>query len=378
MQTKATTIIAIASLMLFASTLTGRVLAQASPPIVIGQTAAFSGPNSAPTKEMTSAAQAYFESINAKGGVNGRKIVLESLDDAFDPKRTVENANRLIDDTRVMALMLSRGTANTEALLPILLARKTPMVAPVGTSRVLHDPPNRYLFNIRPTTAVEAKKAIEHLYLQGFRAISVVYTDDAFGKDTLIGAESAFTSKSLKPAALGAIPRGEAKVELAVKAVVDAKSEAVLCIGIARACATVVKQLKAMGSLAQVVSLSNTSSKAYVEDMAEHGKGVIVTQVMPHPFSRTTRAARELQQLCETAKLPVSYTTMEGFLAAKLVVEALRRADARVSRESLTDSLERMTSLDLGGFIVSYSANNRTASTFVELTMIGRNGTFVR
>src|SRR2546423_6262522 len=102
--------------------------------IVLGQTADYSGPQSAPVKETTQAARAYFDLINAQGGVNGKKIVLESLDDGFDPKRSIENATKLIDDKKVVSLFLFRGTANAEAVMPLILQKKTPMFAGVGSS----------------------------------------------------------------------------------------------------------------------------------------------------------------------------------------------------------------------------------------------------
>ena len=91
-------------------------------------------------KETASAARAYFDKVNAQGGVNGRKIVLESMDDGFDTKRSVENAKKLIDEKNVLALFLFRGTANAEAVMPVIAEKKTPMFAGVGSSIKMHEP----------------------------------------------------------------------------------------------------------------------------------------------------------------------------------------------------------------------------------------------
>ena len=122
----------------------------AADPLVIGQTADFSGPQASPVKETTLAAKAYFDQVNRAGGVNGRRIELLSVDDGFDPKRTVANAQALIAEKHVLALMLSRGTANAEALIPVTRASKIMVFAPVGGSELMHRPVNHYLFNIRP------------------------------------------------------------------------------------------------------------------------------------------------------------------------------------------------------------------------------------
>ena len=106
---------------------------------------------------------------------------MTSLDDGYDVKRTVENAKKLIEDTQVLALMLPRGTANSEALLPMLTEKRAPLLASVGGSKVLHDPPNRFLFIIRPHYRTEAERIVGQLTAQGITKIGVVYTDDAFG-----------------------------------------------------------------------------------------------------------------------------------------------------------------------------------------------------
>src|SRR3954466_14508802 len=125
--------------------------------ILLGQTADYSGPQAAPVKETAAAARAYFDRVNAQGGVNGRKIVLESIDDGFDPKRSVENAKKLIDEKNVLALFLFRGTANAEALMPVLQEKKVLMFAGVGSSIKMNEPMNRYMFNLRAPAQIEVR-----------------------------------------------------------------------------------------------------------------------------------------------------------------------------------------------------------------------------
>lgn len=345
--------------------------------LVIGQTADYSGPQSAPVKETAAAARAYFDKVNKEGGVNGRKIVLESLDDGYDPKRTVENARKLIDEKGVIALFLFRGTANAEALLPLLQEKKTLLFGGVGSSMKMHQPMNRYMFNLRSPVQTEVSSIVAQLASQGIKDVAVVYTDDGFGKDAMDGAKKAFDKYGIKPTAVASIPRGQAEVDAAVSEIMKAKPTATIGFCIPKICATIVKKLRANGSLTQFFSLSNTSSTAYVTELAENARGVVVTQVMPYPFDARDTIGRDFQAFTKETGIKQSYGTMEGYLSARVMVDALKRAGKNPTRESLVTAFESLK-LDLGGFQLAYSPTTRTGSEFVDLTMISKNGKFIR
>jgi branched-chain amino acid transport system substrate-binding protein len=356
---------------------TGTASAQ-NGPIIIGQTADFSGPQSALVKDTTAAALAYFNKINAEGGIRGRKIELKSLDDGYDVTRTVNNVRTLAQDKTVMALMLSRGTSNAEALLPVLTELKMPLLGPVGGSRVLHSPPNRYMFNLRPPYQTEVSKAIGQLVAQGITQLAVVYTDDAFGKDAVVGFDQAMAERKLKPVARASIPRGSSDVATAVEQLAQAKPQATVGLCIAKGCVALVAAMRAKGISSQFVSLSNTSSEAYIKDLGANSRGVIVTQVFPYPQSGVSAVAKELRDLAKKANFTSSYTTMEGMIAAKVMVEALRRAGDNPTPEKVATALETLRNYDMGGYAVNFSADDRTGSEFVDLSMISREGQFIR
>jgi branched-chain amino acid transport system substrate-binding protein len=362
---------------LAAAAVLGASHAIAAEPLLIGQTADFSGPQAAGVKETTVAAQAYFEQVNKQGGVNGRRIELVSVDDGFDPKRTVANATALITEKHVLALMLSRGTANAEALIPVTRDYKTMVFAPVGGSELMHRPVNHYLFNIRPMHRLEAEKAVQQLAAQGLRRIAVAYIDDALGNDGIKGALAGLKAAGLEPVALVSIPRGEPKVEAAVEVLIKAQPDSVLGICIAKSCAALVKQLRARGSLAQFLSLSNTSSSGYVKDLADTARGVIVTQVYPYPFSDSQQVSKDFRKLAAEYNLAISYSAIEGFIAAKVMTEALRRAGQNPTPQSVIAAMEKLD-YDLGGFHIGFAGHGRTGSEFMEMTMISKNGKFIR
>jgi branched-chain amino acid transport system substrate-binding protein len=351
--------------------------AQEGSVLLLGQTADLSGPQAAPVKETIAAARAYFDKINAQGGVNGRKIVLETMDDGFDPKRSVENAKTLIDEKHVLALFLFRGTANAEAMMPVILEKKTLMFAGVGSSMKMHEPPNRYLFNLRAPVQIEVSSIVTQLASQGITDVAVVYTDDGFGKDAFDGAKKTFDKFKITPKAVAVIPRGQVDVDAAVDQVAKAAPSATLGFCIPKICASIVKKLRAKGSFTQFFSLSNTSSTAYVSELGEFARGVVVTQVMPYPFDARDPIGREYQQFAKEAGIKESYGSMEGYLSARIMTEALKRMGKTPSREGLVTAFESLK-LNLGGFQVGYSPSSRTGSEFVDLTMISKNGRFIR
>ncbi len=361
-----------------AAALVSSATAHSQGTIVIGQTADYSGPQAAAVKETTAAAIAYFDKVNAEGGVNGKKIELRSVDDGFDPKRSVENLKKFAADKTVVAMMLSRGTANAEAMLPVLLEVKIPLLGPVGGSQPMHSPPNRYLFNLRTQTQTEAFKAIVQLSAQGMTQLAVVYTDDAFGKDAVQGIDKALAARGVKPVVRETIPRGSTDVAAAVDKLSAAKPQATVGICIPKACAALVKAMRAKGVTSTFLSLANTSSNSYIKELADVAHGVIVTQVYPYPNSEATAVGKELRELTARAKLEPSYGTMEGMIAAKVMVEALKRAGPNPTPEKVTGALESLRNYDLGGFTVNFGPGNRTGSEFVDLSIISKTGKFIR
>lgn len=346
--------------------------------ILIGQVADFSGPLAGNVKEGTDVVRAYFDSVNKAGGVNGRKIVLISLDDGYDPKKTVALAKTLIESKGVLALILGRGTSNAEALMPLLLQDRVPMVGFAGGSVAMHTPPNRYLFNLRPPYRIEAQRAAEQLAAQGISTIAAVYTDDAFGKDAIVGFDTVAQNNKLKLTDSIALPRGSSEVAPAIAKIMASNPQAVIAVCVVKPCAALRKGLHAAGYLGSFLTLSNTSSSVFVKELGDAARGVIVTQVFPAPDTQAMIVSSDFQRLAAEYNLPKSYTAMEGYVYARVLVEAIRRAGPKLSRESLTDTLQSGKKFDLGGYAISFDPKNRTGSTAVELTMITKNGRFMR
>lgn len=347
--------------------------------IVIGQSAGFTGSVAGTVKELTAGAKAYFDQVNARGGVHGRRIVLESMDDGFDPKKTPEVVRTLIEEKKVFALFLSRGTPTNEAAYPVLEKYRVPLVGPSTGAMSMYDPPRRYLFPVRASYHSETFKIVAQLANMGIDRIAIVYTDDSFGKDGLTGVQQAMKERALVPVAMASHPRGTTQVEQAVATIAKADPQAVIMTVLADAGVAFVKQMKKAGKSPLFLTLSNNSSNAFIKNLGEDGYGVAVSQVSPYPFAATEPLAKEFQDMIRgKADVSPSYASMEGFIAAKVLVEGLRRAGPNPTREKLVSALESMRRYDLGGVDVSYGPQDRSGTSYIDITIISKTGRFVR
>jgi ABC-type branched-subunit amino acid transport system substrate-binding protein len=353
--------------------------AQTHAQLRIGQPSGFSGSVAAGVKENTDGAKLYFDAVNARGGVNGQPIELISVDDKFDPKLTVELGRELITKRGVLALFLNRGTPHAQALMPLLAEHKVPLVAPSTGAMVLHEPVNPWIFNVRATYQREAARAIEHLASIGQNRIAILETDDSFGADGAAGAMQGFAKVKLEPVLRQKTPREKPDFSTVAAEIAKLQAQAVMVIASAGNTANAVHALRAAGSRAQVVTLSNNASEGFIKLLGEHARGVIVTQVFPNERSVSYPLIKEAQDLAKAKGLDgVSPAMMEGFAAAKVLTEGLRRAGPNPTPQKLRDALEGLSRYDLGGLTVSYSATNHTGLDFADLSIVDANGRFRR
>ena len=354
-------------------TLMAGQLAQAQ--LRIGQTTGLTGPVAAGAKENTEGAKLWFDHVNAKGGVHGEKIDLISLDDKFDAKLAHDNALKLIAEHNVLALCLNRGTPHTEAIMPLLALHKIALIAPSTGAMALHSPVNPYIFNVRSTYQAEARTAIKHLATLGLTQIAVVHVADSFGRDGLAGAMLGFADANLKPLAVETYDRVKPVLEPIVPKVQAA--QAVIIIASATQTSDMVKLLRQAGSKTQVITLSNNASGGFVKQLGEHARGVVVAQVFPNERTLSMPIIREAVDLARAKNIELTPAMMEGYAGAKVVVEALKRAGPKPTREKVLAALDNIR-IDLGGLIVDYSVNDHTGLDFVELSIIDAQGRFRR
>jgi ABC-type branched-subunit amino acid transport system substrate-binding protein len=347
--------------------------------VLIGQSAAFSGPAAQLGLQMNAGAKAYFEHVNKQGGVNGRTIELKIRDDKYESNLAAENTRKFIEEDKVFALFGYVGTPTSAAALPIFTEAKVPFVGPFTGAELLREPFNKQIFNVRASYYDETERIVEQLVSTGTRKIAVFYQNDAYGKAGLAGVERAMKKRNLPIATTGTVERNTTDVGAAVKTINGVQPDAVVMISAYTSIAEFVRQMKKAGSAAQFHNVSFVGSKALSTALGDEGHGVAISQVVPFPWNPGIPVVKEYQQLFKAAgNKEYDFTSLEGFLAAKVFVEGLKRAGRDLTRERFVAALESMNGVDLGGFVVNFSPTNHNGSAFVELTIIGRGGKFLR
>ena len=350
-----------------------------SDPIVLGQSVALTGPAAQLGLDMQLGATLYFKKVNAQGGVNGRPIVLKTLDDGYEPPRAVANTKKLIGEDRVFALFGYVGTPTSQAVLPIFTEARVPYVGAFTGAELLRQPFNRYIFNVRASYFDETEAIVQHLTAMSIDKIAVFYQNDAYGQAGLAGVERALKKRNLDVVAKATVERNTVEVAKAVEAMKKAQPQAVVMISAYTSCAAFIKEMKKAGANPTFWNVSFVGSKALAQALGPDGRGVQISQVVPFPWDGSVPVVKEYRALlAESGQGEPGFGSLEGFIAAKVMVEGLRRAGKNLTRESFIKAMESMSDYDAGGFKVSYSPENHNGSKFVDLTIISRDQKFVR
>jgi ABC-type branched-subunit amino acid transport system substrate-binding protein len=346
--------------------------------IKLGQTAAMTGVAAALTMEFNQGARAMFEAANRDGGINGRKISIKTLDDAFKPEPAVANTKTLIEQDKVFALFGYRGTAGTTASLPVFTAAKVPVVGTTSGVWPLRQPVPPYLFHVRASTIDEVETAVRQVTNQGIVRIAIAYQDDGYGKEALGALESSMKSRNLKIAVAAPVPRNTDDVAGAAKAVAASNAQAVVMAMQSKPAAKFVSEVRKAGASTQFIALSVAGG--LFSDLGAGAEGVLVVQVTPTPFVATAAPiVKEYQDAMRKIDAKsFSYGSMEGYIAAKALVRGLTKAGKDLTREKFIAAMETMKGEDLGGFNLNYGPDNHNGSGFVDITMLRKDGSFAR
>ncbi|OGA97834.1 MAG: ABC transporter permease [Burkholderiales bacterium RIFCSPHIGHO2_12_FULL_69_20] len=348
---------------------------QADKPIVLGQSAATTGPAAQLGIQMHHGARLYFDAVNAQGGVGGRPIELRLLDDGYEPERCKANTEQFIAKD-VFALFGYVGTPTSLAALPLVNQARVPFFGPFTGAQALRDPFSRSVFHVRASYYDETALIVRQLTELGLKKIAVFRQDDSYGQAGLDGVQRALASKGLEPVAVGLVKRNSVDVAAAVAAIVAKRPDAVVQISAYKSCAAFIRAARKAGYGGTFYNVSFVGTQALADELGKEALGVMVTQVMPYPFSTTMGITREylqaLRQAGGTDK--PNYSSMEGYVAARVFVEGLKRAGKNPGRDELVTGLETLQRFDLGGFQVNFSPRSHVASQFVELTMLSEDG----
>lgn len=347
--------------------------------IRIGQSIGLTGPVADLAAEYQRGARLYFDKVNSQGGIYGRKIRLISIDDGYNPERGVANTKNLIENEKVFAFFGQFGTGVAQATLPIITGAGIPLFAMASGASSLRNSSNRYLFNIRASYEDEARRIIEHLLSLNIQDIGVAYQNDGFGKDGLEGIKRALAQHNLQPTTVASIGMPEGDVRHAISAIGASHPSAIILIAAGKASVEFVRGYRKLGHPAQYLALSVVSSKYLIKQLGSEAHGIVISQVMPSPWHTSDPLVREYQNLFSSQQHDeYSYSSFETFVSAKIFVEVLRRAGKDLTRDKFIAAAESMTNVSFGDLAITFGPAKHDGSSYVDLTIIGRNGQFFR
>jgi len=352
------------------------VAALAQSAIVIGQSTPLTGSNKELGTDIRRGALAYFKRINDTGGVNGRKIELVTLDDANDTKRAEANTRQLLEQNNPIALFGYASATLSRPALPLVAAAKITFFAPFTGADPMRKF-NRYVYNHRASYADELEKIVEHYTTFGIKKFAVLHYDDVIGNENFNAVDRALKSRNLSPVAVAKVTRKQTDFAKEVAAVAKAGPDVVILTTLYKTSADFIKLMKKHGVGAQFVSTSFAGSTALANSLGGDGLGVAMSQVTPSYLRRAVPVVREYQAAMEAAfgKKEFSYSSLEAYIAAKVLVDGLRRAGPQPTREGLLRALDGIN-VDVGGYIVAFSPTNHNGSSFVSLSILGRDLAF--
>ena len=337
--------------------------------IVIGMSNALSGPTAALGTDMKTGATVYLNKINAAGGVGGRKIRLVSLDDGYEPERSVINTRNLIDQHKVFVLFGYVGTPTSVAVVPIFSRSKVPYIAPFTGAEALRNPVNRYLFNVRASYFDETEAMVDHLVRDlGVQRIGVFAQADAYGDAGRAGVARALRKRNMKMFGDATYQRNTVNVDGAVMALKKANPQAVIMIGAYKPCAAYIKKSKAAGFNPKFLNVSFVGTEALISELGASGDGVYITQVMPNHADASNAIVKQFRADMKAAGKATNFTELEGYVGAAVLVEALKRTNP-LTREGLVNTLEKLD-VDLGDLRVQFSPQRHQGLTQVFLTRV--------
>ena len=346
----------------------------------IAQSTALTGPLGDLGSAMHQGAKAAFAGINARGGVHGRAIELVTQDDAYEVPKALANVEQfLADPGGYFALFNCMGTPMIEAMLPKVIDSGIPFFAPF-TGAQLSRTKSRSVFNIRASYAEEAEKIVQHLSTIGIRRIGIVYQNNAFGKEVFTAARQSMDRLKLPEALTVTVENNASDAGAAAAKLAGGSLEAIV-IGLAgKPTLEFVKAFRALQRGVTLYALSVMGTSATVKTLGADATGMAISQVVPLPSNAVMPVVREFQAAWKAsgATAEPSHLALEGYINARVFAEALQRAGRNPTRAAFIDAAWNLRKWDLGGFEISASTPERNASRFVELTLVGRDGRFIR
>jgi branched-chain amino acid transport system substrate-binding protein len=266
-----------------------------------------------------------------------------------------------------------------EAMLPQVIESGVPFFAPFTGAKLARPKGVRNILNIRASYSDEAEQMVQHLTTIGIKRIAVAYQNNAFGKEVLESVRAAMEKHQLKPMETVTVENSGADAGTASSKLVQVAPETVVVALAGKPALEFIKAFRSQRRGVPLYAFSVMGAAATLRAIGDDAVGLAVTQVVPSPASPTVAVVRDFNQAWKAAdtKIEPSHLALEGYINARVFVEALKKTGRNLTRERFIDSTWALKRADIGGFDVAFSEPGKTASHFVELTMLGRGGRFV-
>jgi len=343
----------------------------------IGCSAALSGPLAGFGQDVKQGAEAALAHINGRGGIHGRTLQFQMVDDAYVPQRTTENVKQMIGQGSAFALLSCVGTPNNTAILPMVEDAGVPYVAPfTGASSLRKGARN--VFHVRASYTDEVRRLAQRLAVMGLQGIGVVYLDNPYGREMLEEATRAMAEQNVKPSVQAALATDGKNLNEVLAQVAQARPTAVLLATAGAASVGLVRGLRKEVPGLLMAGVSATLTSEGLKQLGEAGSGLALTLVMPDPQRARTALVRDYQAAMR-ARGSEDFTlgSLEAYVNMRVLAEGLERAGADPTRAKLRNALASIRNWDLGGFVVDYSGQSPyVGSRYVDMGVLTGTGRF--
>ena len=347
--------------------------------ILFGQSAALSGPAKELGRNMRLGILSAFDEANAAGGVHGRVLELQTLDDAYEPEDAIVMTRHLIEQEQVFALIGAVGTPTSRSATPIARNAGVPYIAPFTGAAFLRDDEWDNIINLRASYNQETEEMVARLTEDlGITRISVMYQNDSFGRAGFRGTVAALERRGMELTSIGIYPRNTTAVKTALLDLRQGDPEAVIMIGAYEPVARLILWARRTGMDAVFMTVSFVGSNALAQELGPDGAGVLVTQVVPFPEDDSLPVVHSYLEALAShdPEAEPGFVSLEGYLAGRMVIEALEQCGADVERSCLLDRLIDRGDFDIDGFKLRFGEGDNQGSDEVFLTVIGSDGDY--
>ena len=352
--------------------------AQKARKIIVGQSVPITGAADQIGLAFSGGAKLYFDAFNARKNNPGWTFEHQQLDDGYQATKAAANAKKLLADGADV-LFGFIGTASSDAGAEVAAKEGAIFFAPFAASDKLRDPTNTHVFHVRPSLADEAFKMVRHCATLGQTRMAVLAEDDAMGRAGLAAIQQALAEQKLAPLVAHAfVPVNSDKVDAAVAALSKAQPQAILQVSLFNSTAAFIRKMRKAGYAGSFLNFSVVGIDPLFAALGKEIGGVVVSQVVPSPRSSATPIVKEYLAAVDNSDQNPSYESLEGYIAAKTLSEAVRRAGRNWDKASLQKAMATMTDYDVGGFRINLRAGVRDSVRAIDLVTITPDGKIVR